>query len=159
MSLDARILRAARTYGHNPRAELLVARFSRIGEYAAVWLAIGTLGAVVDPGRRGRWRGARRKVLAAYAVNTAIKQLVHRRRPELAGLPALTSTPTQLSFPSLHAATAFAGARAYAGVGVPAAPLYTLAAALALSRLYLGVHYPSDVLAGAALGTLVAGRR
>jgi membrane-associated phospholipid phosphatase len=67
----------------------------------------------------------------------------------------LTDTPTQLSFPSAHASTSFAGALVYARLGLPAVPLYALAKGLAVSRLYLGVHYPSDVLAGAAFGWLV----
>jgi membrane-associated phospholipid phosphatase len=110
----------------------------------------------LDSPRRGRWRVASTKVLATYALNTAVKQVVQRHRPQLAGLPPLTRTPTQLSFPSAHSATSFAGARAYSRLGLPAGPLYALAVGLALSRLYLGVHYPSDVLAGAALGTLMA---
>ena len=87
----------------------------------------------------------------AYGLNTAIKLAVRRRRPRLRGLPPLAPTPTQLSFPSAHASSSFAAARAYSGL-LPAAPLYGLAAGLALSRLYLGLHYPSDSLAGAALG-------
>ena len=70
-------------------------------------------------------------------------------------LPALTSTPTQLSFPSAHATTSFAAARVYSAAGAPAVPLYLLAVALSASRLYLGVHYPSDVLAGAVLGSVI----
>ena len=91
-------------------------------------------------------------------ANTAIKLAVRRRRPDLPDLPPLTGTPTGLSFPSAHAASSFAGALAYSRLGLPAAPLYGLASSLALSRLYLGVHYPSDVLAGALLGTAVASR-
>jgi undecaprenyl-diphosphatase len=62
------------------------------------------------------------------------------------------ATPTGLSFPSSHSSSSFAAARAYGSV-LPSGPLYGAAAAMALSRLYLGVHYPSDVAAGAALGT------
>ena len=56
----------------------------------------------------------------------------------------------------MKAATAFAGALSYSRLGLPAGPLYGLAVATALSRPYLGLHYPSDVIAGAALGTAVA---
>ncbi len=154
--LDERILRLARTRGHDPRAERAVARFSRIGEHGAVWLALGAAGWALDPPRRARWGRATGVVAGAFALNTAVKLIVRRHRPELPGLPALTSTPTQLSFPSAHAATSFAGARAYARLGLPAAPLYALAGTLAASRLYLGVHYPSDILGGVLLGTAMA---
>lgn len=159
MSLDERLLRLARTRGHTPGGERAVARFSLLGEHAGVWLAIGGVGATLDAERRDEWRRATARVAATYALNTAIKRVVGRRRPQLPGLPPLTSTPTSLSFPSAHASTAFAGARLYARLGLPRGPLYALATGLALSRLYLGVHYPSDVLAGAALGTLAARTR
>jgi membrane-associated phospholipid phosphatase len=103
--------------------------------------------------RRSVWRAATGRVAAAYALNTAVKLVVRRRRPP----GGLVSTPTELSFPSAHAATSFAGARAYSRAGGPAAGLYALALGLALSRLRLGVHHPSDVLAGALLGLLVGG--
>lgn len=131
-------------------------RFSRLGEHAGLWLAIGAVGQTLDKGRRRRWRRAVATVAGTYALNTTIKPLIGRSRPRLPGLPALTRTPTDLSFPSAHASSSFAGALAYSRLGLPAAPLYALAVSLALSRLYLGVHYPSDVLAGALLGTLVA---
>jgi undecaprenyl-diphosphatase len=95
-------------------------------------------------------------VAGAYGLNTVLKLVVRRARPDVPGLPALIGTPTQLSFPSAHATSSFAAARAY-GRLVPRAPLYVLACALAWSRVYLGVHYPSDVAAGAALGTVVGG--
>ena len=69
-------------------------------------------------------------------------------------LPHLMATPTGLSFPSSHSTSSFAAARAFSGL-LPAGPLYCGAVAMALSRLYLGVHYPSDIAAGAVLGTLL----
>jgi decaprenylphosphoryl-5-phosphoribose phosphatase len=96
-----------------------------------------------------------RIVGGGYGLNYAVKLVVRRRRPQLDGLEPLTPTVSRLSFPSAHATTSFAGARAFGRV-VPAAPLYGAAVAFALSRPYLGVHYPSDVVAGAILGTAVA---
>lgn len=157
-SLDERLLRAARVYGHTPGAERLVGRFSALGEHGAVWLALGTAGSLLArPAERPGWRRACAAVALTYGVNTAVKLAVGRRRPELEGLPPLTKTPTALGFPSAHASTSFAAAWSYGRLGLPRAPLYGLASALALSRLYLGVHYPSDLLGGALLGTAVAG--
>jgi decaprenylphosphoryl-5-phosphoribose phosphatase len=157
MSREERLLRAARTRGHTPAAERAVGRFSALGEHAAIWLVIGAAGSLLGgEARRGRWRRATATVAGAYAANTALKLIVRRPRPELEGLPALTGTPTKLGFPSAHASTSFAAALAYSRAGLPAPPLYGLAAGLALSRLYLGVHHPSDLLAGALLGTALA---
>ncbi len=94
----------------------------------------------------------------AYGLNYAVKLTVKRRRPEFEDLPPLTTVVSDLSFPSAHATTSFAAAAAYSRALPFAAPLFYGAATMfALSRPYLGVHYPSDVLAGAALGT-VTGR-
>ena len=154
-ALDHRLLVAARTHGHTPALDRAVAVFSRAGEHAAGWLALGVLGAALDAPRRTAWLRGARVVAGAYAVNQAVKFAVRRRRPQLPGLPPLTRTVTQLSFPSAHATTSFAAAGVY-GRLLPAAPLRAIATAMALSRVYLGVHYPSDVATGAALGALVA---
>jgi undecaprenyl-diphosphatase len=145
-----------RTRGHAPALERAAQRFSRLGEHGGIWIAIGFAGAAFDAPRRARWRRAVGVVAGSYALNTAIKLVVRRRRPSLPGMPALASTPTQLSFPSAHTSTAFAGALAYSRLGMPRAPLYALALTTAISRPYLGLHYPSDVLAGALLGSGLA---
>jgi membrane-associated phospholipid phosphatase len=131
-----------------------VRRYSRLGEHAGVWLVGGGTAALLDPSRRRRWLRATATVGAAYMTSTSIKLAVGRRRPAVEDLPHLMATPTGLSFPSSHSASSFAAARAF-GALVPGAPLQLAAAAMAFSRLYLGVHYPSDVAAGAALGTVI----
>ena len=150
---DLRLYRLVRSAAREPQLSL-VRRFSRLGEHAALWLALGIAGALVDRRRSAAWRRGAAIVGLTYALNTAIKALFRRRRPALEDLPALVATPTMLSFPSAHASSSFAAARAYSRL-LPAGPLYTTACAMAVSRVYLGVHYPSDILAGAGLGTLV----
>jgi undecaprenyl-diphosphatase len=115
---------------------------------------LGAGGAVVDQDRRARWTRATLVVGGAYLLSTSIKLAIGRKRPVIEDLPHLMATPTGLSFPSSHSTSSFAAARAY-GRLLPAPPLYVAAVAMAFSRLYLGVHYPSDIAAGAALGTVL----
>jgi membrane-associated phospholipid phosphatase len=153
---DLTVLRLLRTRGHGARAERLVRLYSRAGEHGALWHVIAALGLLGDPGSRRTYLRAIRSVLVAYALNTAIKYVFHRARPVLDGLPSLAPTISGHSYPSAHAAMSFAAARTLSDA-LPAPPLYAAAAAMSLSRPYLGVHYPTDVLAGAALGVGVAG--
>ena len=134
-----------------------MAVYSRFGEHGACWLLLGGTGATLDarPSYRQRWLRGVKIVAASYGLNFLVKLALRRRRPELKGLPPLTATVSRLSFPSAHCTTSFAAARAFSGLA-PAGPLYAAALAFALSRPYLGVHYPSDVLAGALLGTAIA---
>jgi undecaprenyl-diphosphatase len=155
--LDEALLRAIRgSLPHPPAVVDAVRIFTRTGQHAAGWLALGAAGMALDAPRRAQWRTATATVAGAYVANQAIKLVVRRRRPELPDLPALVSNPTQLSFPSAHATSSFAAARAFAPLA--GGWVRPVAAGLAFSRLYLGVHYPSDVAAGAALGWVIGGR-
>jgi membrane-associated phospholipid phosphatase len=92
----------------------------------------------------------------AVGANVLVKLAVRRPRPRLRRLPPLASAPSRLSFPSAHATSSLAAATAMGRVSPDArAPLFVLAAAICLTRPYLGMHYPSDVLGGAALGLLI----
>jgi membrane-associated phospholipid phosphatase len=158
LDVDRRALLALRTRGHTPAVERAVAVYSRLGEHAACWLSLGVAGAALSDEREARraWLRGAVAVVIAYGANYAVKAAVRRPRPDLAGLPPLTGVVSGLSFPSAHATTSFAAAKMYSGL-VPAPVLYTAATLFALSRPYLGVHYPSDVLGGALLGTAIAG--
>ncbi len=94
---------------------------------------------------------------AADAVSFGLKDLTHRTRPfdahpQIHPLYVVHSS----SLPAGHAATAFAGATLLSYVAPRAAPLFALlAVAIGFSRVYVGVHYPTDVLAGAVVGIAV----
>jgi membrane-associated phospholipid phosphatase len=147
-----------RTRGHSPAAETVAKSLATLGEWGAVWAAIGLTGAATDPARRSRWLRGAAVGPGAVIANYAVKLAVRRPRPKLRGLPPLGSAPSALSFPSAHATASFAAATAFGRVEPRTRPpLYALATAMALTRPYLGMHYPSDVVAGAALGIVIGG--
>jgi undecaprenyl-diphosphatase len=131
---------------------------SYAGSYGVVWLAIG-IAVAVSLRRPGIALAVPLVVVAADLSATGIKHAVGRPRPAaaLGGIDALMGSPSSSSFPSGHAATSFAAAVVLALAVPRLAPLvFCLAAAIAFSRLYVGVHYPSDVAGGAVLGVAVA---
>ncbi len=129
---------------------------SHFGEHSAGWFALGLVGAAVDKKRRKDWLIAAAGVVGAHAASIAVKRVVRRPRPDHGSVEVLVSTPSKLSFPSSHATSTTAAAVLYSGLTgrnlVPA-----LVPPMLASRLVLGVHYPTDVLAGAALGGIVGG--
>jgi undecaprenyl-diphosphatase len=144
-----------RTHGHAPPIEAAVVALARSGESGLIWYALAGCGAMLHQERRGVYLRAMRVVLASMVANTVVKQAVRRARPTVEELPALGPVFWGRSYPSAHSTASFAGARVLSEA-LPAGPVYSLAFAMALSRPYLGVHYPSDVVAGAILGDAVA---
>ena len=126
---------------------------TRVANRSALWgaAAAGLALAGGPRGRRAAARGMAAVALASVAVNGPVKQAFRRPRPTRR--PPLIRMPRSSSFPSGHSASAFAFATA-AGATVPAAAtvLVPLAAAVAYSRIRVGVHRPSEVVFGSALG-------
>ena len=137
---------------------------SHFGEHSLGWLAISAVGwglAVKrdDPAAERLWVQAGVGAFGAHAASVIIKRIVRRKRPHDPRIVVGVSTPSRLSFPSSHATSTTAAAIL---IGRAAGlPRWLLPAALVppmlTSRLVLGVHYPSDVAAGAVIGALSAG--
>jgi membrane-associated phospholipid phosphatase len=153
---DLELLRLMRTRGHSAAAEATAKAVAASGEYGAIWMLAGLAAAALDPPRRRRWLTAGALAPAAIGLNFVVKVAIRRRRPVLDGLPPLGGAPTSLSFPSAHATSSFAAATAMSRIVPGAAPLlFAAATVMGLTRPYLGMHYPSDVAAGVALGVVL----
>jgi membrane-associated phospholipid phosphatase len=153
---------AAIELAHQAHWGPLTAVFVIASAWWVKWPLFAAAGACCDASKR-RWLPAAAfcAALAAASAETlafCLKLVTDRSRPPLAdpGIQSLVGLPDSTSFPSGHAAAAFAAATAV-GIFYPRlrVPLYTLAALVALSRVYLGVHFWSDVLAGSLLGLAV----
>ena len=99
-------------------------------------------------------------IAASWTVAEGAKYLFNRTRPSLwdTEIAPLIETPSSSSFPSGHSATAAAGALTLSVLYPPFTPVLVLAGLLVvLSRVYLGVHFPFDVLAGVVIGTATSG--
>jgi diacylglycerol kinase family enzyme/membrane-associated phospholipid phosphatase len=147
---------------HAPVLDATLPKLTRSGNKSMLWLAISAVLYAFGErfGRRGALRGIFSIIVTSFITNIPAKLLWRRTRPLLDEVPQvrrLQRLPTSTSFPSGHSASAFAFATGVAlekpVVGVP---LLGAAAAMAYSRVYVGVHYPSDVIAGAVIGAGMA---
>ena len=159
--VDLALFRRAARW-HAPVLDAVLPRLTRAGNKSLLWAAIGLLLNFFGGrfGRRGALRGAFAIAVTSFVTNIPAKLLWRRKRPAIDEVPQIrriARLPTSTSFPSGHSASAFAFATGVAlekpAVGVP---LLGVAAAMAYSRVYVGVHYPSDVVAGALIGAGVA---
>ncbi len=155
LGYDERLLLHFRRY-HGPWLTRLARLLTAVGD-ARTWtaLALALLATTRPSGIHAGLRLACGCSLGALLAQV-LKRTLNRARPSSAieGFEALTENPDAFSFPSGHTAAAFGVAVALAGEPGYAGPLsFTLAGGIALSRVYLGAHYPLDVLAGIVLGS------
>ncbi|HET9197942.1 MAG TPA: phosphatase PAP2 family protein [Solirubrobacterales bacterium] len=150
--LDLKLLRWMRTHGHSPGLEGAAVALGKAGNNGLAWFVLGAALAILDSSRWESWLICALLGPIAIGLNYAIKLAVKRPRPVLDGLPPLGGAPSSLSFPSAHATSSFAVATAMVRVDPAMAGAFAVAIALSLGRPYLGMHYPSDVLAGAFIG-------
>ena len=127
---------------------------SHFGEHSLGWLGLSAVGAVAQPAKRRSWLAVGAAAFLAHAAAVLIKRIVRRQRPHHPDVAVTVGTPSRLSFPSAHATSTTAAAVLLAQTtGLPAPAV--LVPPMALSRLVLGVHYPTDVLTGVVVGALV----
>lgn len=152
---EALLLRARRLHG--PQRTIAARALTRAGDGSSWSLYVLGLLATFQPSLIA----AAGRTATAAGIATILSQLLKRSlgraRPDRAivGFEALSGNPDRFSFPSGHTAAAFAVAVAFAGApfGLGAA-LFLFALSIAISRVYLGAHYPLDVAAGATVGTV-----
>ena len=154
--LDLGVLRFLRTHGHQPAIEKPMRALGWAGESGAIWAASSLVAAAADRRRRTRWLVSTALPPVAIVANYGFKRLINRERPVIEELPALGYAASSLSFPSAHATSSVAAATAIARIAPGSKPVvYALAGLVCVGRPYLGMHYPSDVLVGVALGWLI----
>ena len=155
INLDGNILLWIQEYIRQDWMEGIWKWITMLGDSGWFWIALSIL--LMIP-RQTRWIGI--TSLAALVIGALITNLVARTRPYevIDGLVLLIEKQKDYSFPSGHTCASFAAAGVYWRM-MPkkyAVLLLILAALIACSRLYVGVHYPSDVLAGLAIGLFAA---
>lgn len=152
---DAALVAVQSTLAGRPGVLPGARALSHFGEHSAGWIGVSVLGALLQPKRRRAWLTAGVGAFLAHAAAVVIKRVVKRERPHHPSIAVNVSTPSRLSFPSAHATSTTAAAILLARASGVRLPLLVVPP-MAVSRLVLGVHYPTDVLTGVAVGAVVA---
>ena len=153
---ESRILESIQSVAFDAPGVVPTARgLSHFGEHALGWMGLAAAGAVIDKRRRRGWVTTGAAAFTAHAASVVLKRIVRSRRPDFPHVKVGVGTPSRLSFPSSHATSTTAFLVSAARVtGQPA--LLSGIPVMMLSRMVLGVHYPSDTALGAALGAATA---
>ncbi len=124
---------------------------SFFGEHSLGWLGLAAVGAGVDKERRRQWITLGAAAFSSHAASVILKRIVRRHRPHHEEIRIGVGTPSELSFPSSHATSTTAALVVLSTILKSGWPLVGVPAMM-MSRMVLGVHYPTDVTAGAVLG-------
>ena len=160
LELDAEILLWIQENMRTDLMTVIMKAITRLGDGGALWIVLAVVLLVIGKTRRVGLASVVSLVITFLVVNLGLKNIVARTRPYevIDGLKSLVGEQSDYSFPSGHTAHAFA-----VGVIMLAMlpkrigrPIIIVSVLMAYSRLYLGVHYLTDVLAGAVFGTLIA---
>jgi len=156
LNLDGEILLFIQDTVRNPVLDPIVKTITTLGNAGILWIILTVLLLIPKKTRRVGVISACALLASLLVNNILVKNLVARVRPynALEGLIPIVAKPSEFSFPSGHAASSFASASVcYRKLRGKYGVLAVLAAVLiSLSRLYVGVHYPTDVLAGIISG-------
>ena len=156
-NIDNAVLNFIQANLHNLLFDKMMPLISRIGDISTIWLIVAVIFLLIPKYRKYGILIVLAILLAAFTGEVVLKNLVERVRPcnMNTAFPMLIPRPTDFSFPSGHTSASFAAAtiiwKAKRKFGIFA---LLLASLIAFSRLYLYVHYPTDILAGMVLGLL-----
>lgn len=128
---------------------------SHFGEHALGWMGMGALGALIDAPRRAQWIRLVAAAFVSHAISVVVKRIVRRKRPHDPRIKIGVGTPSKLSFPSSHATSTSAALVSLARITRNPLPLLGIPVMM-VSRMVLGVHYPTDVATGALVGAVTA---
>lgn len=160
-SLDARVFLTINHLPHNAVTNALMYGLTVVATGGGIWVAGQTVNALIGDkqDRQTLYRMLSSLTVGTMVVEGPIKNYFRRKRPFITVVQNIVvgRKPSSWSFPSGHSASSFACATALTCAYPKKAPLfYALAALVGFTRIYLGAHYPGDVVSGATLGTVSA---